>query len=105
MLRQMGQLIIEQARTIVGHQSINVGLVGAHDAQRRLEILAREGESVRAVMRGGDDDEQRGVGLLEDFLESPGITVAAAMIVNVRNKGGPELRAGLCQRSWRAGLR
>ena len=53
----MGQLVIEQAGTIVSYQAVAVGLVGRRDAQRGLEILAREGESMGTIMRGADDHE------------------------------------------------
>jgi hypothetical protein len=39
------------------HEPIDVGLIGGTDAEWRLKIFASEGEAVRAVMRGSNDDE------------------------------------------------
>src|SRR5206468_211037 len=90
----------------MSNQAIDISLVGRGDAQRGFEIFASEGESMGAVMGSADDDEERGVGLLEDFFEAPGETMAAAMVVNMGNERGSEWRAGLRSHSkWRAGLR
>ena len=45
--------------------------------------------TLATVMRGADDDEERGVGLLDDFLESPGVG-AAAGVVDMRHQRGSQ---------------
>src|SRR3954466_1120645 len=76
-------------------EAVDRGLVGAGDAERGLEILAGEREAVGAVVGGADDDEQGGIGALEDFLEAPGVRHAAAAVAHARDEGGPEQAVGL----------
>src|SRR5258708_29659347 len=42
-------------------------------------------------MGSADDDKQRSVGLLEDLLEAPGESMAAAAVIDVRNECRPQL--------------
>ncbi len=98
MFGEMGhQFIIEQAGAIMLDQAIDVLLVGLGDSQGRLEMLARQGKAMPAVVRGADDHEQRGLASLEDLLERPRIGTAAASIVHVRDQHGPQpvIRPGL----------
>ena len=45
--RQVGhQLVVEQAVAVVLHQPVDVVLVGRGDAERRLEVLARQREAM-----------------------------------------------------------
>src|SRR5438132_4761221 len=95
MFRQMSQLVVEQSVAVVGCQQVDVALVGFSHAKRRLEMLARQGEALGAVMRRADDHEQRGISALNHLLEAPGERHAAALIINVRHEGGAQLAFGL----------
>ena len=94
MLRQVSQLVVEQSVAVVGYEQVDVALVGFSHAKRRLEMLARQGEALRAVMRRADDDKQRGVGPLNHLLEAPGERHTAALIIDVRHQGGAQLAFG-----------
>src|SRR5207245_1391070 len=78
--RRMGRGVAEQRGAVVGDEPVDVGLVGGGDAERGAEVLARQGEAVGAVVAGADDDEEGGVGPLEDLLEAPGEGGAAAVV-------------------------
>ena len=94
MFRQVGQLVVEQAVAVMPDQSVDVFLIGRHDAEGRLEVLAGQREAVVAIVRGADDDEQLGVAALEDLLEAPGESMAAAGVVDVGNEGRAEPAVG-----------
>src|SRR4051812_28270272 len=91
MLREMGQpLVSEQPLSISRDEAIDKVLIGRHDTERRLKMLPRQREAMGTVVRCADDDEEPGIGALEDFLEAPGIGDAAAAIVHVRHERGPQ---------------
>src|SRR5581483_9213483 len=92
MLREVGQpFVLEQTLTIMSDEPIDEALIRFRDAQRRLKMLAGQGEAMAAVMRGADDDEQRCRRAFEDFLEAPGVRQTAAAIVDVRHQCRPQL--------------
>ncbi len=90
------QFVVEQAVAVMGGQSVDVGLVRMHQAQRRLKVFARQREAMIAVVRSADDDEQRGGGTFKNFLEGPSVAASAACVVDVRNEYSAETldRAG-----------
>ena len=58
MLRQVRhQLVVEEAVAVVAHETVDVVLVGAGGAERRLEVLPRQRETLVTVVRRADDDE------------------------------------------------
>ena len=52
--------VIEQAIAVMGDQAINVRRIGGSDAERGLKVLVRERETMQAIVRGADNDEQPG---------------------------------------------
>ena len=66
-------IVVEQAVAVLRYEAIDVVLIGRHDAERRLEVLARQREAMAAVVRRADDDEQRARRLLDRLLEGPGV--------------------------------
>ena len=69
-LGDVGERVVEQAVAVVLRDAVDVLLVGLDEAERRLEVLPREREPVRRVVRRGDDHEHAGIGVLDQFLES-----------------------------------
>ena len=52
MLRQVAELVVEQAVAVVADKAVDVLPVGLDNAERGLEVLAREREAMAAVNRG-----------------------------------------------------
>src|SRR5207248_816016 len=89
--------VLEKAIAVVGYEPVDVMLIALGDAQGCLEMFPGQGEAVAAVMRRADDHEQRRRRLLKDFLETPGEAHAAAVVIDMGKKNGPQavLRSGL----------
>jgi hypothetical protein len=70
----------------VRRDAIHVVAVGLHQAKRRTEVLPRQGETVRRVVRRADDDEHARVGVLDQFLEAVAVGHVPAAVVHVRDE-------------------
>src|SRR5579875_2150830 len=93
MLRQMGrQFVIEKAVAIMGDESVDVGVMGGGDAQRRLKMFARKCETMQALRGSASDEDQRGRCALEEFFVRPGKTETAAGVIALRQQGSAEMR-------------
>src|SRR5436309_1270723 len=80
--------ILKEAVAVIGDEFVDVFLIGGREPEWCLKMLARQNESLRAVVRSADDDEQRSRRSLEHFTKRPRIGQAAAAIVDMRNEGG-----------------
>src|SRR5262245_48256061 len=86
MLRQMGALVVEQAVAVMAYQPIDERLIGGRNAQRGLEVLARQRKPLQAIVGGANDDEQGRIRSLKNLLETTGIADAAPIIIDVRHE-------------------
>src|SRR5258708_3268181 len=82
-------------------EPINVRLIRLNDAERSLEVLARQGKPVRRIVRRGHDYEQGRIRLLEHLFESAGIGDSTSLVIHVRQYGGsqPAVRLRLARQS------
>ena len=97
-LGNVRERVVEQAVAEVLLDAVHIILVGFDQPERGVEVLAAECESVRRVMRRADNDEDTGVGVLDEFAKAVAVGHVAAAVVHVRNEDGAQALRG--RRGW-----
>ncbi len=74
MFGPMRQLVLEKVAARQRGDPIDIGPIGRHQAQGRLEIFARQRKPPPAILMGhAQDNEGVGVGILDEFFVGPGV--------------------------------
>ena len=94
MFRDVREWIVEDAVAVALRDAVDVIDVRLDESQRRLEMLAAQRESVRRIVRRGDDDEDLGARVLDQFAESVPVGDVAAIEIHVWNEDGLERTSG-----------